>query len=286
MRCIDPIAVMPRFEKRDWGRSDLGQWGPARGPAASDMIAEAWLYDAANGTDSGPLGRRLAANVHGMLGDLGRAPPRVRIIFPGRTTPVSSTAPLSLWTVLEPGDPAGEPDAFHRPGDRIRAYDGATVVFAGGSVALEISAGFLPANDHVDGPLVVRLPPVSSRRRATLFRDAAFSVESWMLPEWSRIVPDGETCHVLTALTPGVAVDGGKLPPGQAIFIPAWGRPLDVTAADRGAKAIVAYPDARPTSVWRHTPSPDPAGARLPKPQPWRPRAADALAYPQPAMAA
>ncbi len=271
MRAIDPIFVTPRFVKRDWGRSDIGEWGPA----SVGQIGEAWLHDAANATDKGPLGRKLAGTSQGMFGDLGRAPPRVRMVFPGRTMSIKSTGSVSLWTLLEPGYASYTDDeaAFHRPGERMRADEGAPVTLAAGSVALEISSTFLPTNDGLDGPLVIRLPPVSSRTRATLFRDTSLSVESWLLPEWSRIVPDGETCHVLTAMTSGVTVDGRRLSPGQAIFIPACGRPLDVTAAGVGARVAVAYPDARPTSVWRHTPGPDPSAGQLPKPQPSRPNA-------------
>ena len=271
MRAIDPIFVTPRFVERDWGRSDIGEWGPA----SAGQIGEAWLHDVANLTDQGPLGRKLAATSRGMLGDLGRAPPKVRMVFPGRAMSIKSTGPVSLWTLLEPGYVSYIDDetAFHRPGERMRAYEGAAVTLAAGSVALEISSTFLPTNDGLDGPLVARLPPVSSRTRATLFRDPSLSVESWLLPEWSRVVPDGETCHVLTAMTSGVTVDGRRLSPGQTVFIPAWGRPLDVTAARAGAKVTVAYPESRPTSVWRHTPGPDPAAGQLPKPQPSRPNA-------------
>jgi hypothetical protein len=285
MRAIDPIFVTPRFVERDWGRPDIAEWGP---PNPTEPIAEAWLHDVANATEQGPLGRKLAANSQGMLGDLGRAPPKVRMVFPGRTMSIKSTGAVSLWTVLEPGDisPDGDRAALHKPGDRIRAYEGAAVTLAGGSVVLELSSTFLPANESLDGPLVIRMPPVSRRSRATLFREASLSVESWMLPDWSRIIPDGETCHVLTALTPGVAVDGRRLPPGQAVFIPAWGRPLDITAASVGAKAVVAYPDDTPTSVWRHTPGPDPAAGQLPKPQPSRPSVEAVSAFAEHDMAA
>jgi hypothetical protein len=284
MRAIDPIFVTPRFVERDWGRSDIGEWGLT----GAGQIGEAWLHDAANATAEGPLGRKLATNSQRMLGDLGRAPPRVRMVFPGRTMSIRSTGPVSLWTLLEPGNASfadGEV-AFHRPGERIRAFEGAAVTLAGGSVALEISSTFLPVNDAVDRPLAIRLPPVSTRARATLFRDASLSVESWLLPDWSRIVPDGETCHVLTAMTPGVIVDGRRLPAGHAVFIPAWGRPLDITAATAGAKAAVAYPDARPTSVWRHTPGPGPNAGQLPKPQPSRPNAEAAVPFGEHAIAA
>jgi hypothetical protein len=272
MRTIDPIFVAPRFVERDWGRADLGEWfdGASR---AHGRVAEVWAHDAANSTEQGPLGKRLTANNNDVLGDLGRAPPKLRLIFPNQPTTLKSTPPLSLWTVLEPGIAsiaAGDAD-FHRPGDRIRAYEGATVTFAAGSVALEVSSAFQPSNQSEEGPCLIRLPPVSARARATLFRDAALSVEVWKLPEWSRAVPDGETCHVLMALTPGVTIDGRTLRPGHAVFIPACGRPFDITSADASAKAIIAYPDKTPTAIWRHSPGPDPVAGQLPKPEPAQP---------------
>jgi hypothetical protein len=167
----------------------------------------------------------------------------------------------------------------------MRAFEGAPVTLAGGSVALEVSAAFQPLNE-VHQPQVIRQPPVTRRARATLFRDPALSVEAWLLPEWSRIVPDGETCHVITALTPGVTVDGRRLQPGTSVFVPAWGRPLDLTSAQGGGKLLVAYPDRTPTAIWRHSPGPDPAAGQLPKPQPSRPLMEAALPSFQPAMAA
>jgi hypothetical protein len=106
-----------------------------------------------------------------------------------------------------------------------------------------------------------------------------------MLPEWSRIVPDGENFNVLAALTPGVTLDGRRLAPGQAVFIPAWGRPADVTADNLGARVVIAYPHPAPTSIWRHTPGPDPAAGQLPRPQPSQPLT-EAVEAPVPAMAA
>jgi hypothetical protein len=194
-------------------------------------------------------------------------------VFPGKSTRVKSTSPLSLWTILEPGVAsfANPEETVHRTGDRIRAYEGAEVALAAGSVALEVSSSFLPANDSEDQPQLVRLPPVSARTRATLFRDTALSVETWLLPEWSRVVPDGETCHVLMALAPGVRVDGRNLELGAAVFVPACGRPFDISAAGRGAKLLAAYPDLAPTDVWRHAPGPDPSSGQLPKPEPTHP---------------
>jgi hypothetical protein len=278
MRAIDPIFVAPRVVQRDWGRDDLGEWGKLL-PRPSGRTAEAWLHDAANSTDKGPLGRRLAADSRAMFGDLGRAPPRSRLVFPGRETQVVSTAPVSFWTLLEPGhDPGASVAAsMRRPGERIRAYEGAAITLPAGSVALEVSAVFQPANVPADGPSLIRLPPVTRRMRATLVREEALSVEMWTLPEWSRLKPDGETCHVVTALTPGVVLDGRHLRVGETAFIPAWGRPVDLVTRAAEAKVMVAYPDRTPTAIWRHTPGPDPTAGLLPEPEPASPTV-DAIA--------
>jgi hypothetical protein len=190
----------------------------------------------------------------------------MRLVFPEETTSIKSTAPVSLWTVLEPGvtTPSDAGQVAHRPGERLRVYEGAAVTLPAGSVALEVSASFQPRNELQSDPSIIRMPPVSRRMRATLFRDDALSAELWTLPEWSRISPDGETCHVIAALTPGVVLDGRSLAPGAAVFIPAWGRPLDLTGA--GSRVLVAYPDHTPTAVWRHAPGPDPAAGQLPLP--------------------
>jgi hypothetical protein len=286
MRAMEPIFVTPRSVQRDWGRDDPGPWCRSVGRAAGHT-GEAWVHDAANATDGGPLGRRLAANASEMLGDLGRAPPRLRMIFPDRPITLKSTAPVSFWMMLEPGsDPAPANDVFHRSGARIRAYEGAEVALPAGSVALEVSPAFQPGNEADDQPSIIRMPPVSNRTRATLFREAAFSVESWMLPAWSRLVPDGQTCHVVMALTPGVGIDGHRLYPGEAVFLPAWGRPVDMTGGRVGAKALVAYPSQAPTAIWRHTPGPDPMGGLLPRPEPVAPRLEAAARAVEPALAA
>jgi len=268
MRKFDPIFVTPRVVRRDWGRDDLGDWGRLA-PIADGPVGEVWLQDAANATDNGPLGRRLSSNCAEMFGDLGRAPPRMRLVFPAYDAEIPSTAPLSFWTLLEPGYGAGS--ATRRSGERIRAYEGAAVALPAGSVALEVSSAFQPDNDFVDEPCLIRLPPVSKRTRATLAREDALSVEMWTLPERSRLSPDGETCHVIMALTPGVVLDGRQLKMGEAAFIPAHGRAIDLTTRQPVAKAIVAYPDRTPTAIWRHTPGPGPMPGLLPKPEPWRP---------------
>jgi len=285
MTTVDPIFVAPRLVQRDWGRVDLGDW-LSNGQAPDKPVAEAWLLDPANATDAGPLGRRIARQPSGVLGDLGRAPPRIRLVFPGRQTTLKSSSPMSFWTVLEPGVTACADGLRHRTGERIRTYEGADVTFAEGSVALEVSSSFLPTNDADPIPQIIRLPPVSARARATLFRDNGLSVESWVLPEWSRIVPDGETCHALAAIGAGVRIDGRTLLPGEAVLVPAQGRPLDIVAERQGAKLLVAYPDRAPTAVWRHAPGPDPTSGQLPKPEPAQPPVWAVAKSPEPAMAA
>lgn len=242
MRAIDPIFVAPRVVQRDWGRTDLGEWLQGS-KSFVGPVAEAWTMDSANASDAGPLGRSIARQSAGMLGDLGRAPPKVRLVFPGEQTSIRSTSPISFWTVLEPGEAAhADPyGVFHRPGDRMRAYEGAAVSLAPGSVALEVSSSFLPANDADPAPQLIRLPPVSMRMRATLFREAGLSVETWRLPEWSRIVPDGETCHVLVALGTDVRVDGRALPSGWVCFHPSLrkaGRPHSGEAGGEASSSL------------------------------------------------
>jgi hypothetical protein len=260
MRALDPIFVVPRYVARDWGRKDLGEWA---GSSANgqDICGEAWVHDPLNDAAGERLGRRLAQDAVGMLGDLGRAPARMRLVFPGRPIIAQSSGPTSFWTILEPGYATS-----HRAGERIRAYEGAGVPLAPGSVALEVSACFQPRNDQEEGPSLIRLPPVSRRRRATLFRDEALSVEMWRLPPHSLLCPDGETCHVVMSMTPGIAIDGRDLPRGQCLFVPAWGRGLNVHAATTEARLLVAYPDSAQTAIWRHGPGPDQAPETLPAP--------------------
>lgn len=270
MRAIDPVFVKQRIVERDWGRIDAGNW-VGRIETNGGRVGEVWALDAANVTEAGPFGRRLMRQVEGMLGDLGRAPPRVRLVFPREPLRIKSTSPVSLWTILEPGEPAASGESGHRPGERIRAYEGAEIGLAPGSVALEVSSSFMPANGPDNEPQVITMPPVSQRTRASLVREDALSVEVWRLPAWSRVVPDGETCHVLVALGQGITIDGRTLAPGAAVFVPAWGRPLEISAAEPGSKLLVAYADRTPTAIWRHAPGPDPAPGQLPLPEPAHP---------------
>ena len=87
------------------------------------------------------------------------------------------------------------------------------------------------------------------------------SVELWTLPKLSYLEPDGETCHVLMALTPGVAIDGHALSRGEAIFLPAEGRRVAMTG--EGAQLVVAYPDLVPTEIWKRPRPPRPAALAL-----------------------
>lgn len=272
MREIDPIYVSQRPVQCEWGRDDLGEWGRLA-PLVKGPVGEIWLHPGGNESNVEALGNRLSAGGVEIFGDIGRAPPRMRLVFPGGDVDIASTAPLSLWTILEPGSD-DRPDRWRR-GERVRAYEGAAVRLPAGSVALEVSSAFQPRNRFADEPSLIHLPPVSQRTRATLMREDALSVEMWTLPERSWLSPDGETCHVIMAITSGVALDGRQLGMGETAFIPAHGRAVDLTARQVGAKIIVAYPDGSPTAIWRHTPGPDPA--LLPKPEPWKP-AIDSLA--------
>ncbi len=262
MRKIDPIFVTPRVVQRDWGRGDLGEWRRLASETGGS-IGEILMSHSATGVSSGALGRGWDSQA--VLGDLGRAPPQVRLVFPGREVTIQSTAPVSFWTLLEPGSP------LRRAGERIRAYEGAEVPLPGGSVAVEVSAAFLPRNQHGDTGSFIRLPPVSRRTRATLAREDALSVEIWTLPPSSQLTPDGETCHVLMPLTHGVKLDDRLLKPGEVVLLPAWGRTVALVAEHADAKILVAYPDCTPTSIWRHVPGPDPMPGLLPRPQPVAP---------------
>lgn len=287
MQGNDPMFLAPRLVQRDWGRTDLGEWMQQHRRPDNQATGEAWVVSPGSETEDGPLGKLVAQQTASMLGDLGRAPPGIRLVFPGQTIDVQSTSPVSFWTILDPGANAlAKPAAItHRAGERIRTYEGASVQLAAGSVALEVSSSFLPTNEADPSPQITRLPPVSWRTRATLLREPGLSVETWLLPEWSRLAPDGETCHVLVALSPGVHMHGRILRQGDAVFVPACGRPFDIVADNRQARLLVAYPDKTPTAVWRHTPGPDPTAGQLPAPEPTPQLSAIARSR-EPAMAA
>ena len=68
--------------------------------------------------------------------------------------------------------------------------------------ALEVRANFAP-NNQPSAQRAQRLLAVSEKKhRDALLRDPAMSVELWTLPDLSFLEPDGETCHVIVALTP------------------------------------------------------------------------------------
>ena len=157
--------------------------------------------------------------------------------------------------VGQPSDPAPR-QVRARHGDLLRVSDPAHIVFPGGMTALEVRANFVPNNQPPRG--VRRLWAFSEKKhRVAWLRDPAMSVELWTLPELSFIEPDGETCHTLTALTPGASIDGAALSRGDTVFVPAHGRRLTLTG--RGAQLLVSYPDLLPTSVWKHGHAPKPA---------------------------
>jgi hypothetical protein len=276
MKNLEPVFVTPRRAPQPWGRVGLGEW-TGRLSDADGPVGEIWLHDAANATEAGALGSMIARDSTGMLGDLGRAPPRMRLVFPGQDVELASSAPFSFWLFLEPGWASDGRQGARRSGERIRAYEGAAIELSAGSIALEVAASFQPDNSADDKPSAIRLPPVSKRARATLVREHALSVETWLLPESSRLIPDGETCHVITALTRGVTLDGCTLAPGQAVFLPAAGRTALLHARRPDARVLIAYPDRTPTGIWRHAPGPDPMSGLMPRPDPRRPEI-DAIA--------
>jgi hypothetical protein len=271
----DPIFVTPRMLPRRWGRADLGEWC-ANAPKPRWPIGEVWTFHPGNTSEDGRhVGARLSAAPQDMLGDLGRAPPALRLVFAdAETDPLVSDAHVALWRILEApfgarceGGVAGaKPDLLRcRTGDAFRACEGGRFKFRRGVTALEARSSFAPHNQRGDKAPILRLPSDPKQARATLLRDAALSVELWRLPEQSRLEPDGETCHVLMALSDGVALDGRALGKGEAVFIPACGRRTHLFG--RGApRVLVAYPDLVPTAIWRHAPEPDRAAPSAPNP--------------------
>jgi hypothetical protein len=252
---------------RRWGREELSDWclGVPRPPAP---VGEIWSSHGANpANDAQPLDAMVRDDPSRMLGDLGRAPPSVRLILTGEPTdPIEHDGRLALWRVLEsPIDaaltaatPNGRIRRIRgRRGDIVRVDDQVSLCFDAGVAAIEVRPSFNPDNGAPRANPVRRV--LASRERSerqTWLRDAALSVELWTLPESSTIHPDGETCHVLTALTPGVCIDGRTLARGQSVFVPAQASAAVLTG--RGAQLMVSYPDLVPTNIWRHTPHPDP----------------------------
>jgi len=276
MHSLEPIFITRRMLPRRWGRTDLGAWcAEALKPAMA--VGEVWVLHPGNVTaDGAHFGAHLSETPQEMLGELGRAPPSLRLVATSALTdPLFADTGVTYWRVLE-ADPRATIEASIdgrmgrrlrcKPGDAFRVSEDAGVKFSAGVVALEARAGFLPRNRAEKKPPLMRVEREPKQARATLMRDFALSVERWRLPAASRLEPNGETCHVLMALTPGVAVDNKPLGKGEAVFIPACGRRVDVFGA--GAEVLAAYPDMVPTSIWRHAPEPDPSAAALSRPAP------------------
>jgi hypothetical protein len=249
----------------------LGGWcAQAARPAAA--IGEVWSAHPNNvDIDGAHFGETLKQRPREMLGDLGRAPPTLRLVFAGEgADALSGAGRVGLWRVLESklgarveaSDGHGLRRPACRAGDLFRASAHTRLRFDAGVSALEVAAAFAPANRVETTAPITRVDPADETRpRVVWFRDPALSVEVWRLPPVSRLEPDGETCHLLMALTPGASLDGAPLDPGQAVFVPAYGRTLTLTGA--GAKVLVAYPDLVPTMIWTTTPPPDPAADAL-----------------------
>ncbi len=267
----DPIRIQPRLLPRRWGREQASAWcaGALR---PSGAIGEIWLAHPYNMTSNGAhFGALLAGDANALLGELGRAPPSLRLIVTDEPSdPITTDAPVALWRMLEcPLDatiniypPHGPARAMRcRRGDLLRLSEGPRVVLSSGVTALEARANFAPTNKPNELRVQRLMPAHDKKHRTTWLRDAAMSVEAWTLPELSYLEPDGETCHVLMALTPGVAIDGEPLSRGDAVFLPAEGR--RVTLTGRGAEVVVSYPDLVPTDIWKHPHLPKPARMAL-----------------------
>lgn len=268
----DPIRLHPRLLPRRWGREAIPAWceSALRPPAP---IGEIWIAHAHNTTSDGVhFGALLAEAPQTMLGELGRAPPTLRLVTTAEPSdPILAEGPLGLWRVLEApldakvniyGADGAPPRTMRcRRGDLLRVSAGARLVLPSSVTALEARANFTPSN----APNAVRaqklLAASEKRHRAAWLRDPAMSVELWTLPKLSYLEPDGETCHVLMALTAGVVIDGHALSRGDAIFLPAEGRRVAMTGG--GAQIVVAYPDLVPTEIWKHPQPPRPAALAL-----------------------
>lgn len=268
----EPIRLRPRFLPRRWGREKLDAWC-ANADRPPTPVGEVWLAHAHNTTSHGDhFGATFANAPQEMLGDLGRAPPSLRLVATDEPSdPIRAEGPVTLWRIIEAPldasvtirDRAGRAprQVRCRRGDLLRLSHGAELVVPSGVTALEARASFAPSNQP-GAVQTQRLPAANEKRhRAAWLRDPAMSVELWTLPDVSFLEPDGETCHVLAALTPGVSVDGQMLARGEAIFLPAEGR--RVTLSGRGAQVVVAYPDLVPTEIWKHPQPPTPAARAL-----------------------
>jgi hypothetical protein len=268
----DPIRLHPRLLPRRWGREAIPAWCESA-PRPPAPIGEIWIAHAHNTTSDGVhFGALLAEAPQTMLGELGRAPPTLRLITTAEPSdPISADGPLGLWRILEApldakvniyDDEGAPPRAMRcRRGDLFRVGAGARLVLPASVTALEARANFTPRNTPSAARAQKLLAASEKRHRAAWLRDPAMSVELWALPKLSYLEPDGETCHVLMALTPGVIVDGHVLNRGDAIFLPAEGRRVSMTG--EGAQVVAAYPDLVPTEIWKHPQPPRPAALAL-----------------------
>jgi hypothetical protein len=270
MKKLDPIFLTPRPIARDWGLADPGIWSSTT--ADGHAVGEIWALAPDTQTDEGrSLGDVIREAPQPMLGDAGRAPPKLRMVLAGADVKVVPTAPTSLWCIIERRRNATRLDKTQGPlgvppGDNQIPAAPALIELTGGMIAVEACSVFEPTNLPVSVAPLVELPSVSASMRSTLMRRPALSVEAWRLPDESRIEPDGETCHVLFALSRGVLIDGRELRPGQAVFVPAQGRTFALSGA--GGRLLTAYPDRTPTQIWRHLPGPDPVGGAALRPTP------------------
>jgi hypothetical protein len=268
----DPIRVHPRLLPRRWGRERASSWC-AEVERPSLPIGEIWLAHPYNTTANGVhFGALLAQDPQTMLGDLGRAPPALRLVITDEPSdPIASDAPVALWRMMEcPLDAvinvyerqdAPARSMRCRRADLLRTNSATRLIFPGGVTALEARASFSPSNEPVSERVQRVLAANEKKHRAAWLRDPAMSVELWTLPEVSFVEPDGETCHLLMALSPGVAFDGAPLSRGDAVFLPAEGRRATLTG--KGAQVAVAYPDLVPTQIWKHVHAPKPAALAL-----------------------
>lgn len=268
----DFVRLHPRFLPRRWGRERAPAWcaGAQRPPGP---IGEIWTAHPFNGTASGVhFGALVAQEPSTMLGELGRAPPTLRLIITDEPSdPIASDGPIALWRMLEcpmdgvvnvyERDSAPAREIRCRRGELLRINNAARLVLPGGITALEARATFSPNNQRSSKRVHRVLAASEKGHRNVWLRDPALSVELWTLPEVSLVEPDGETCHVLIALTPGVAIDGEPLSRGDAVFLPAEGRRATLTG--RGGQVAVAYPDLVPTLIWKHVHAPKPAALAI-----------------------
>ena len=267
----EPIRIQPRMLPRRWGRGTAASWC-AKAVRPQGAVGEIWIAHPHNVTASGAhLGAEIARAPQIMLGELGRAPPSLRLFITDEPSdPIASDAPVALWRILEgpldgainlyEGERTRPRQVRARRDDLLRVPSSARLVLSPGMTALEARANVTPNNQPLQR--AQRLLQASEKKdRSVWLRDPAMSVETWTLPELSFLEPDGETCHLIMALTPGVSIDGQALSRGDAVFLPAEGRRAMLSG--RGAQVVVAYPDLVPTDIWKTPRAPKPAALAL-----------------------